>query len=185
MDAETKKNNIWFGKDGDGVPRIKKFLSTAKSGLTPETLWFAADVGTNKMAKKHLLNLFPNHEVFDTPKPESLIQKILQIATNEGDLVLDAFLGSGITIATAHKMRRRYIGIEQNECLMTYVLSRMKRVIKEEAGGISKDVKWRGGGGYNFYKLSNSNGASPNGSLAVSTQQGQATTLPPELAFAA
>lgn len=184
MDVEIKKNNIWFGRDGNGVPRIKKFLSTSRSGLTPETLWFATDAGTNKMAKKHLLSLFPNNEVFDTPKPESLIRKILEIATNEGDLVLDAFLGSGTTIAVAHKMRRKYIGIEQNQRLITYVVSRMRKVINGEAGGISKNIEWRGGGGYSFYRLRGLRAPS-NGTTAISSHQDRTPALPLELTFAA
>lgn len=153
MKAEIKKNNIWFGKDGNGAPRIKKFLSESNIGLTPETLWLGDTVGTNKMAKKHLLQLFPSSSVFDTPKPEQLIQKILNIATNKGDLVLDAFLGSGSTASTAHKMSRKYIGIEIGNHVIDYAVARLKKVIEGEQGGISSDVNWRGGSGFDFYKL--------------------------------
>lgn len=151
MKKEIKNNNIWFGKDGNGVPRIKKFLSQSNIGLTPETLWLADDSGTNKMAKKHSLQLFPNEPIFDTPKPEQLLQKILHIATNEGDLVLDPFLGSGTTAATAHKMKRSYIGIEIGDHV-EYAVSRIKQVIGGEKGGNSKTVGWVGGGGFNVHR---------------------------------
>jgi adenine-specific DNA-methyltransferase len=150
---EISKNNIWFGKDGNGVPRIKKFLSEAKTGLTPETLWLAEDVGTNDLAKKHILELFHDIDLFDTPKPESLIQRILHIASNSNDLVLDSFLGSGTTAAVAHKMGRRYIGIEMGDHAQTHCIPRLQKVIDGEQGGISKSVNWTGGGGFSFVTL--------------------------------
>ena len=92
--------------------------------------------------------------MFDTPKPERLIQRILHIASNEGDLVLDSFLGSGTTAAVAHKMGRRYIGIEMGEHAYTHCKKRLDMVISgEDKGGISKAVNWQGGGGYRFYEL--------------------------------
>jgi adenine-specific DNA-methyltransferase len=148
---EISKNNIWFGKDGNGVPRRKKFF--IDNGLTPETLWMGNEVGTNKSAKKHILELFPTRPVFDTPKPEQLIKRILDIATNENDIVLDCFLGSGTTTAVAHKLNRRYIGIEASQAAIELVLERMKRVINGEKGGISEEVQWKGGGGLQFYSL--------------------------------
>jgi adenine-specific DNA-methyltransferase len=153
MEQEIRNNNIWFGKDGNGVPRIKKFLSEKKIGVTPETLWLGSDVGTTNTAKKHLLSLFPEKPVFDTPKPEQLIKRILEIATNEGDLVLDAYLGSGTTTAVAHKMNRKYIGIEIGSHILDIAVPRMQKVINGEGGGISKDVGWTGGGGFKFYRL--------------------------------
>jgi adenine-specific DNA-methyltransferase len=109
MIKEIEKNNIWFGKDGNGVPRVKLFPKKDAHLVTPETLWLAEDVGTTDSAKKHSLQLFGSKIVFDTPKPEELIKRILEIATNEGDIVLDSFLGSGTTCAVAHKMNRKYI----------------------------------------------------------------------------
>ncbi|MBZ4330521.1 site-specific DNA-methyltransferase [Corallococcus sp. AS-1-12] len=154
MQEEIRKNNVWFGKDGNGTPRLKRFLSESSTGLTPETFWPAVDVGTNDLAKKHLLQLFPNETVFDTPKPEALIHRILHIATNPGELVLDAYLGSGTTAAVAHKMRRKYIGIEEGSQAVSHCASRLKKVVDGEAGGVSAAVGWKGGGGFDFYRLS-------------------------------
>jgi adenine-specific DNA-methyltransferase len=153
MAEEIGKNNIWFGKDGKGVPRVKKFLSEAKSGLTPETLWFADDVGTNDFAKKHLVELFRDSELFDTPKPESLVARAVHIATNPNDIVLDSFLGSGTTAAVAHKMGRRWVGVEMGDHAETHCAARLRKVIDGEQGGISKDVNWQGGGGFRFCRL--------------------------------
>lgn len=153
MEQEIACHNVWFGRDGNGVPRLKRFLSETKIGLTPETLWMASEVGTNKAAKKHLLTLFPDLTVFDTPKPEQLIGRILLIATNPGDIVLDAYLGSGTTAAVAHKMKRRYIGIERGSHVVTFCARRMKQVVDGERGGISGSVAWAGGGGFDFFQL--------------------------------
>lgn len=128
---EIKNNNIWFGKDGNGVPRIKKFLSESKKGLTPETIWRAEEVGTTNQAKKHLKKLFKDQTVFDTPKPEALIRRIIEISTNEGDLVLDAYLGSGTTAVVAQQLNRRYIGIEVGEHLLNIVLPRLNKTIDD------------------------------------------------------
>ena len=153
MNSEVAKNNIWFGRDGNGVPRVKRFLSDVKRGLTPHTLWLADEVGTNDSAKKHLLSLLPDNVVFDTPKPERLIQRILEIATVPGDLVLDAYLGSGTTAAVAQKMDRRYVGIEMGDHIITHCVERLRKVIAGEQGGISQTVGWNGGGGYKFFEL--------------------------------
>jgi adenine-specific DNA-methyltransferase len=153
MNNEIKAGNIWFGKNSNGVPRIKKFLDNTKAGLTPETLWLSGDVCTTNSAKKHLLTLFPDDFPFDTPKPEQLIRKIFDIATNKGDLVFDGFLGSGTTAAVAHKMDRKYICIEKEEAISMFALKRMKKVVEGEKYGISTDVNWKGVGTYNFFKI--------------------------------
>lgn len=154
MEREILNNNIWFGRDGNGVPRVKKFLSEKVVGITPETLWLGSEVGTTNTAKKHVLSIFPTSPVFDTPKPEQLIKRILDIATNEGDIVLDAYLGSGTTTAVAHKMKRKYIGIERGSHIFDLVVPRMQSIINgEENAGITEEVGWNGGGGYNFYDL--------------------------------
>ena len=110
------------------------------------------DTGHTDEAKKEV-KLFNSETVFATPKPERLISRIIHVATNEGDLVLDSFLGSGTTCAVAQKMGRKYIGIEMGEHAITHCVPRMKAVIDGEQGGISKTVNWQGGGGYTFYDL--------------------------------
>lgn len=152
MRNEIAAGNVWFGKKGDGVPRLKRFLNESNIGLTPETLWRAADVGTNDEAKKQLLRLFPRDVVFETPKPERLIGRILQIASDEDDLVLDAYLGSGTTAAVAHKMGRQYVGIESGDHAVTHCAERLKMVVRGEETGISEQVAWAGGGGFDFYR---------------------------------
>ena len=151
---EFAKGNIFFTKNGDGVPRIKKFL-TENTGLTPETIWTAKEVETNDSAKKHTVQIFKElgDNVFDTPKPEQLIERILQLSSNPGDIILDSFLGSGTTAAVAHKMGRNYIGIELGEHARTHCYPRLKAVVQGEQGGISKIVDWKGGGGFKFYTL--------------------------------
>ena len=153
MREQIADGRVWFGRDGNGVPRIKKFLGEARSGLTPNTLWLAEQVGTNDSAKKHTIRLFEGAEVFETPKPETLVQRILEIATNPGDLVLDSFLGSGTTAAVAHKMGRRWIGIEMGEHAVTHCAPRLRKVIEGEQGGVSGRVGWQGGGGFRFCRL--------------------------------
>ena len=145
---------IYFGSHGNNVPRQKKFLSESEdAGLTPETIWYADDVETNDTAKRHS-NLLFEGDAFDNPKPEELLNRILHIATNPGDLVLDSFLGSGTTAAVAHKMGRRWIGIELGEHCHTHCVPRLHKVINgEDPGGITKTVGWQGGGGFRFYRL--------------------------------
>lgn len=149
MQDQIEKGNIYFGKDGNGVPRIKKFLKDVDKGLTPHTLWKAEDVNTTSDAKKHILELFPDKSPFDTPKPERLIFRVLRIASDPGDLVLDAYLGSGTTAAVAHKMRRNYVGIEKGEHAVSLCAERLSKVVDGEGGGVSDEIDWRGGGGFN------------------------------------
>lgn len=145
-------NRIWFGEDGGNVPRIKRFLSEVKDGVTPMTLWTYQEVGHNQDAKKEVKQ-FNDDDVFATPKPEKLIERIIHLATKPGDLILDSFLGSGTTAAVAHKMGRRYIGIELGDHAYTHCVVRIRKVIDGEQGGISKAVNWQGGGGFKFYEL--------------------------------
>ena len=149
---QVEEGRFWFGKDGKGVPRRKNYLSEAR-GRQSWTWWPNEEVGHNQEAKKEVNTLFGAANTFDTPKPERLIQRILHIATNPGDLVLDSFLGSGTTAAVAHKMGRRYIGIEMGEHAVSHCVPRLRKVIEGEQGGISKSVNWQGGGGFRFYRL--------------------------------
>lgn len=146
-------NRIWFGTTGDNAPRVKKFLTEVKDGVTAMTLWLRDEVGDNQEAKREI-KLFNSDEVFTTPKPERLIERVLKLATNEGDIVLDSFLGSGTTAAVAHKMRRKWIGIELGNHANTHCLPRLKAVCDgNDQGGISKAANWLGGGGFKFYNL--------------------------------
>lgn len=148
-----RDGRIWFGKDGKNVPRYKKFLSEVKDGFVPTTLWLRDEVSDNQEAKKEVKILIPE-DPFDTPKPERLIERILVIATNKNDLVLDSFLGSGTTAAVAQKMGRRWIGVEMGDHAYTHCKVRLDKVIDgSDQGGISKSVNWKGGGGYRFYEL--------------------------------
>lgn len=155
MAEETAAGNIWFGPDGDSVPRIKKFLSeSSDAGLTPETIWPADEVGTNDEAKKGLIDLLPDALVFDNPKPESLLERIVHIGSKPGDWVLDSFAGSGTTGAVAHKMGRRWIMVELGEHCHTHIIPRLKKVIDgADPGGITEAIGWKGGGGFRYYRL--------------------------------
>lgn len=150
MMEEIRKGNIWFGKGGRNAPRLKSFLTARRGGVVPETMWRAEDVGTTSQAKKELIALFGEEPLFDTPKPERLIQRIIAISTSPGDLVLDAYLGSGTTAAVAHKMGRKYIGVEVGDHITTHCVARLKAIINGESGGISSLVDWKGGGGFSF-----------------------------------
>ena len=150
----VEDNRIWFGADGANVPRVKKFLSEVKAGLVPSTIWFHSEVGTTGTAKAELTSLFPGETPFSTPKPEALLQRVLLIATNPGDLVLDSFAGSGTTGAVAHKMGRRWIMVELGEHCHTHIIPRLKKVIDgTDKGGITEAVGWKGGGGFRYYRL--------------------------------
>lgn len=148
------EGRVWFGAGGNSMPVIKRYLTDVQQGVVPRTWWPAQDAGTNQSAKRdHLRKLLPEIEPFATPKPEELLSLVLQISTNPGDLTLDSFLGSGTTAAVAHKMGRRYIGIEMGEHAKTHCIPRLEKVIAGEQGGISEAVDWQGGGGFSLYTL--------------------------------
>lgn len=147
------ENRFYFGKDGKGAPQLKRFLSDVKEGSVTKTIWFRTEVGDNQEAKAEIKH-FNSKNVFDTPKPERLIERILTLGSNPGDLVLDSFLGSGTTAAVAHKMGRRWIGVELGEHAITHCYPRLKQVVDgTDQGGISKAQNWKGGGGFKFYEL--------------------------------
>lgn len=148
---QGKWPKFYFTNKGMGGMRRKTYLDTSK-GRVATNLWPHEEVGHTDEAKKEI-KAFNSTNVFATPKPERLIQRVIHVATNEGDLVLDSFLGSGTTCAVAQKMGRRYIGIEMGEHAITHCVPRMKAVIDGEQGGISKAINWNGGGGYTFYDL--------------------------------
>ena len=149
----VKEGRIYFGKNGDSQPTTIRYLSEVP-GVAPWTWWPSDEVGHTDSAKKEILALFAKEQIFDTPKPETLLQRILHIATNPGDLVLDSFLGSGTTAAVAQKMGRRWIGIEMGDHAYTHCKTRLDKVIDgADAGGVTKATGWQGGGGYRFYEL--------------------------------
>lgn len=145
-------NRIWFGEDGNNTPRIKRFLSEVKDGVVAMTLWTRDEVGDSQEGKREI-KAFHFNSIFDTPKQERLIERILTLATNEGDIVFDSFVGSGTTAAVAHKMGRRYIGVEQMDYIQDITVERLKKVLEGEQGGISKAQNWHGGGSFVYCKL--------------------------------
>jgi adenine-specific DNA-methyltransferase len=155
LELARKEGRAYFGTDGDRLPIIKRYLSEVREGVAPRTWWSADEVGTNQGAKRdHLNKLLPDIEPFATPKPEGLLNRILQISTNPGDWVLDSFGGSGTTGAVAHKMGRRWIMAELGEHCHTHIIPRLKKVIDgTDPGGITEAVEWKGGGGFRYYYL--------------------------------
>ena len=155
MAAKMETGEIRFTADGRGVRR-RTYLVDQK-GLPPSSLWAdLEETGHNRQAKSEQRKLFAastGMTLFDTPKPERLLERIIHIATNPGDLVLDSFLGSGTTAAVAQKMGRRWIGVEMGEHAVSHCAPRLRKVIEGEQGGISKAVSWQGGGGFGFYRL--------------------------------
>ncbi len=146
------EGRIYFGKTGNSQPNTIRYLSEVP-GMTPWTWWPSDEVGHTDESKKEIHALFGKTEAFASPKPERLLHRVLTIATNPGDLVLDGFIGSGTTAAVAHKMGRRYIGIEMGDHAVTHCAPRLQKVIEGEQGGISEAVGWQGGGGFRFYRL--------------------------------
>ena len=159
-------NRIWFGEKGNNVPRIKRFLTEVKQGQTPTSIWFHKEVGHNQEARQET-NLVIGSEVFKTPKPERLLNRILHIASNENDIVLDFCAGSGVTAAVAHKMNRQWITIEQMDYVETITMERLKNVVGKkvkvegnligdidyDTGGISESVNWQSGGDFIYCEL--------------------------------
>ncbi|MEJ7849534.1 MAG: site-specific DNA-methyltransferase [Pyrinomonadaceae bacterium] len=144
---------MWFGKNGDARPRVKTYLEET-DGVSSWTWWPNVDAGHNQEAKKEINELFGKADAFDTPKPERLLKRVIEIATKAGDLVLDSFGGSGTTAAVAHKMNRRWIMVELGHHCYTHIIPRLQKVINgDDPGGITKAVDWKGGGGFRFYEL--------------------------------
>lgn len=156
MAEKIATGEIRFTADGRNIRR-RTYLEDMK-GLPPSTLWADLEkTGHNRQAKYELKNLFPDvmvSDLFGTPKPERLISQIFELATNEGDLVLDSFAGSGTTGAVAHKMRRQWIMIELGEHCHTHIIPRLNKVIDgDDLGGITEATEWQGGGGFRYYRL--------------------------------
>ena len=150
FEHELSKGKIKFSDDESRI--IRKIYLKDQQGRVPETLWFAEEVGTTREANGEIKSLdLP--ESFDTPKPEKLIERVLILATNPNDIVLDSFVGSGTTAAVAHKMNRRWIAVELGDHAYTVCQPRLQKVVEGEQGGISKAQNWQGGGGFKFYEL--------------------------------
>jgi site-specific DNA-methyltransferase (adenine-specific)/adenine-specific DNA-methyltransferase len=161
LDAD---NRIWWGKKGDSIPQIKRFLSEVKQGVVPQTMWFYKDVGHTQEAKKELvsiMNFEDSQSVFITPKPTRLIERILQIATHPGDLVLDSFGGSGTTghavlklnAATPNQAPRRFIMIELEPEVCRKVTTERVRRVAEGYTNAKGEVVAGLGGGFRFCEL--------------------------------
>ncbi len=148
-----EERRMWFGVDGLGMPRKKTYLAE-RTGQIAWTWWPNTEVGHTQESKKESINLFGADQVFATPKPERLLQRIIALATNPGDLVLDSFAGSGTTGAVAHKMGRRWIMIELGEHIHSHIIPRMRKVIDgTDPGGVTEAAGWKGGGGFRYYQL--------------------------------
>jgi adenine-specific DNA-methyltransferase len=132
---------LYFTKGGKGGLKLKRYLGEISQSTAPRTLWFNSEVGHNRTAKAEMNSLFPGTNVFATPKPERLLQRILQIGTNPGDIVLDCFAGSGTTAAVAHKMGRRWVAVEwAADTVADFTLPRLRKVIAgEDPGGITSE----------------------------------------------
>jgi adenine-specific DNA-methyltransferase len=151
--AIVSQGLAFFGKSGDGAPSFKRFLDDA-GPIVPNTWWSHEDSGHTDEAKKESHALFGKDNVFATPKPERLLERIVTIGTNPGDLVLDSFAGSGTTGAVAHKMGRRWIMVERGEHCETHIAPRLRKVIDgTDAGGVTEAIEWSGGGGFRYYRL--------------------------------
>lgn len=140
---------IYFGKDGNAQPGILRYFADDE-GLVPWTWWPHDEVGHNDEGKKEMLDAFPGVEAFPTPKPERLLARVIGIATNPGDIVLDCYAGSGTSAAVAHKMGRRWVAVEiSSDTIATYVRPRLESVVDgSDQGGISQAQGWEGGGGF-------------------------------------
>jgi adenine-specific DNA-methyltransferase len=151
VDAESER--IEWRKGRNGWTPYYRIYADNNSDRPPETIWFHEDVGSNRTSKAEVKAVVPDETPFGTPKPEALMSRIIHVATKPGDLVLDSFLGSATTAAVAHKMGRRYIGIEMGDHARTHCIPRLQKVIDGEQGGISQAVNWQGGGGFRFCTL--------------------------------
>lgn len=158
FDKAMADGRVTFGSDGNGVPRRKQFLSDAR-GLVPWSWWPFEEVGHTDEAKKEMKAILGNIAVFDTPKPTRLIERIIQIATNPGDLILDSFAGSGTTAHAVLNMNkadggnRKFILIEMMDYADTITAERVKRVINGYGSG--KQAVEGTGGSFSYYELGN------------------------------
>lgn len=151
--VEKDRSRLEWVKTKSGWSLYFRIYHEDSIGTPPETIWAQSDVGSNRTSKKEIKDLFKS-DVFDTPKPEKLLQRIIHISSNSGDIILDSFAGSGTTGAVAHKMRRRWIMVELGEHCHTHIIPRLQKVIDgEDKGGVTEMVRWQGGGGFRYCSL--------------------------------
>ena len=151
---EQENEKIEWIKGRNGWTPYYRIYAEDKAQRPPETIWPHEEVGSTRTSKAEVKNLFPELIPFGTPKPEKLLQRVISISTNVGDIVLDSFAGSGTTGAVAHKMGRRWIMVELGDHCHTHIVPRMQKVCDgTDQGGISKAVNWQGGGGFKYYDL--------------------------------
>ena len=167
LERRMNTGEIRFNSNETGI--IRRTYLNEQKGLPPSTLWNIEndcmwdnidETGHTRQAKYEQKKLFPGKntsDLFKTPKPERVIKKIFEISTEEGDMILDFFGGSGTSAAVAHKMKRKYIIIEQMDYIQTFIIHRLEKVISGELGGISKDVNWQGGGSFVYCELAKAN----------------------------
>lgn len=165
MQRLIDNDEIYWGEDGERRPKLKRFLADVREGVSFATIWaegIYSHTGTNEIRA-----LFDKTNIFDTPKPEALIQRVLQLGSEPGDLVLDFFAGSGTTAAVAHKMGRQFITVEQMDYTPTITVQRLIKVVGQkiraegklfeeidfDRGGVSKEVEWSGGGSFIYCEL--------------------------------
>lgn len=154
-DLIAKDELVWKKREGvDGarwVPYTREFAPTNPSRPHP-TIW--NDLHTTRQTKAHQKALFGEDLPFDTPKPEDMIHRVLDMSTECGDLVLDSFAGSGTTGAVAQKMGRRWIMVELGDHCHTHIVPRLKKVLDgQDGGGVTSAVGWKGGGGFRYLRL--------------------------------
>lgn len=181
FDRLQAEGRIYFGKDGTSRPMVIRYLDEDQ-GLVPWTWWPSEEVGHTGESKREIMNLFPDVEAFATPKPERLMRRVVHIATDPGDIVLDCFAGSATTLAVAHKMNRRWVGVEWSaDTVAQFAQPRLEKVVKgEDEGGITSEAGWTGGGGFRLLDVAPSMFSASDGMVflaewATNTALGEAT----------
>jgi adenine-specific DNA-methyltransferase len=169
-------NRIWFGSKGTAGPALKTFLTEVQAGVVPSTWWSFAEVGHNQEAKQEIKALFGGETPFATPKPERLLERVIHIGSNPGDIVVDVFGGSGTTAAVAHKMGRRWVTAELNESTVdTFTKPRLEKVVAgTDSGGVTEATDWAGGGGFRLLEIAPSTWDVIEDSLGITTFRAEA-----------
>lgn len=153
-------NRVWFGESGSNVPRIKKFLSEVQDGIVPISIWLHSEVGHNQQAKQELKQLFDEVDLpFDTPKPVSLIKRVLQLSTDKDSIILDSFAGSGTTAHATLELNkedggnRKFVLVEMEDYANSITAERVRRVIKGVKTAKSELLKKGTGGSFSYFEL--------------------------------